>query len=165
METLEEKSLATATLQPKLWLRYVDDTFVIWPHGQEALDEFHTHLNSQNEDIQFTMEAESGGKLLFLDTSEKRWIQSDHQSVQEADPHKKIYSLLPSPPKGLQIAQQRYMCMECPAFACKSACSFLDTVIPFLHVQEIATAFSGKFENPYIATYDVCWMIVCVNVA
>lgn len=59
-----------------------------------------------------------------------------------------------------QIAQQRYMCMECPAFACKSACSFLDTVVPFLHVKEIATAFSGKFETPYIATYDVCWMIV-----
>ena len=30
METLEERSLATATLQPKLCLRYVDDTFVIW---------------------------------------------------------------------------------------------------------------------------------------
>lgn len=72
METLEERSLATATLQPKLWLCYVDDTFVIWPHGQEALDEFHTHLNSQNEDIQFTMEAESGGKLPFLDTSVRR---------------------------------------------------------------------------------------------
>jgi len=50
------------------------------------------------------------------------------------------------------------MCMECPAFACKSACSFLDTVVQFLHIEEIATAFSGKFETPYIATYDVCWM-------
>ena len=69
MEMLEERSLATAPLKPKLWLRYVDDTFVIWPHGQEALDEFHTHLNSQSEDIQFTTEEES---LPFLDTTVRR---------------------------------------------------------------------------------------------
>ena len=66
MEMLEERSLATTLLKPKLWLRYVDDTLVIWAHGQEALDEFHTHLNSLNEDIQFTLEAEAG-ELPFLD--------------------------------------------------------------------------------------------------
>ena len=69
METLEERALATATLQPKTWLRYVDDTFVIWPHGQQALGEFHTH---QNQDIQFTMEEESEGELPFLDATVKR---------------------------------------------------------------------------------------------
>jgi hypothetical protein len=71
-ETQEEKSLATTSLQPEMWLRYVDDTFVIWPHGQQALDEFHTYLNSQNKDIQFTMEMEVGGDLPFLDTSVRR---------------------------------------------------------------------------------------------
>ena len=72
METLEEKALSTTTLKPKIWLRYVDDTFVTWPHGQQALGEFHSHLNNQNQDIQFTMEEESEGELPFLDTLVKR---------------------------------------------------------------------------------------------
>jgi len=47
------------------WFRYVDDTFVIWPHGQEKLTEFLNHLNRLHNKIQFTMEKE--GHLAFLD--------------------------------------------------------------------------------------------------
>ena len=32
MEDFEEKALNQATLKPTCWYRYVDDTFVIWPH-------------------------------------------------------------------------------------------------------------------------------------
>ena len=35
MEDFEYKALNSARLLPKLWKRYVDDTNVIWPHGQE----------------------------------------------------------------------------------------------------------------------------------
>jgi hypothetical protein len=45
MEDFEEKALNQATLKPTCWYRYVDDTFVIWPHGKDNLTEFLEHLN------------------------------------------------------------------------------------------------------------------------
>ena len=68
METFKGKALRTATPQPKMWLRYVDDTFVFWPHNREQLQEFHDHLNTQHPDIQFTRKDESNRKTAFLDT-------------------------------------------------------------------------------------------------
>ena len=67
MEDLEQKAIQSAVLQPKLWVRYVDDTFIIWPHGKEHLHAFHEHLNQQNPNIQFTIEEEKEGQLAFLD--------------------------------------------------------------------------------------------------
>ena len=60
------------TLTPKLWLRYVDDTFVIWSHSSSSLEKFHSHLNAQNPSIQFTMEEESEGRVSFLDVMVER---------------------------------------------------------------------------------------------
>ena len=44
-------SHALCPLQPSLWLRYVDDTFVIWPHGEQELQSFHAHLNQMAANI------------------------------------------------------------------------------------------------------------------
>jgi hypothetical protein len=43
------------------------DTFVIWPHGQEKLEDFLNHLNGLHNNIQFTTEKEQEGHLPFLD--------------------------------------------------------------------------------------------------
>ena len=67
MEDFEKKATEQATNKPVCWFRYVDDTFVIWPHGQEKLTEFLNHLNGLNNKIQFTMEKEDDGHLPFLD--------------------------------------------------------------------------------------------------
>ena len=67
MEKFEEHALETVTLGPKAWLRYVDDTFVIWSHGDKELENFLCHLNSICPRIQFTMEKEEKGELAFLD--------------------------------------------------------------------------------------------------
>ena len=35
MEDFEKRAIEQATHNPVCWFRYTDDTFVIWPHGQE----------------------------------------------------------------------------------------------------------------------------------
>ena len=47
MEAFEKRALETSSQKFNLWIRYVDDAFAIWSHGDQALDEFLTHLNSQ----------------------------------------------------------------------------------------------------------------------
>ena len=49
-----------------MWLRYVDDTFILWPH-QEDVQILLDHMNSIQPSIQFTMEKEQDNILPFLD--------------------------------------------------------------------------------------------------
>jgi hypothetical protein len=67
MEDFEAKAIQLATNKPTCWFRYVDDTFVIWPHGTGKLTKFLTHLNSINKYTQFTMETDEDNHLTFLD--------------------------------------------------------------------------------------------------
>jgi hypothetical protein len=46
---------------------YVDDTFMIWPHGHEKPGSFLLHLNSIHTNIQFTMKTERNGHITFPD--------------------------------------------------------------------------------------------------
>ena len=70
MEVFEDLALRT-TPTPRIWKRYVDDTFCMMEkkHTQTFLD----HLNSLRPTIQFTMELEKDGSLPFLDTLLTRW--------------------------------------------------------------------------------------------
>jgi hypothetical protein len=76
MEHFEQLALDSAQDEQSLWLRYVDDTFIIWPHGAEKIGNFLTHLNSLRSAIQFTMETESGGAIPFLNVlvTKKVWL-------------------------------------------------------------------------------------------
>lgn len=53
--------------KPSLWLRYVDDTFIVRPCGLQKVQDFLHHLNSSKTSTQFTMETESENRLPFLD--------------------------------------------------------------------------------------------------
>ena len=68
IEHLEETVLQTAAahLTHRLWLRYMDDTFVVWQHGQDELECFHEHLNTQYNNIKFTVVLENENKMEFL---------------------------------------------------------------------------------------------------
>ncbi len=66
MENFEEKAISSFHRPPKIWKRYVDDTFVVI--SKFAARTFFAHLNSQNQAIKFTAEYEKlEGTLPFLD--------------------------------------------------------------------------------------------------
>ncbi|XP_071453466.1 uncharacterized protein [Hetaerina americana] len=67
MEDFEEKALNSAPMRPKCFFRYVDDTFIIWPHGLNTLNAFLEHMNNQHPNIRFTMEIEKNHRRPFLD--------------------------------------------------------------------------------------------------
>ena len=66
MEEFEVQALSSFPHPPSLWLRFVDDTFVInkAEHSQDLLQ----HINSQDPHIQFTGEPTKQDSLPFLDT-------------------------------------------------------------------------------------------------
>ena len=67
MEEFEVKAHSSCPHPPSLWLRFVDDTFVITKaeHSKLLLQ----HINNQDPHIQFTVEEPSQqGRLPFLDT-------------------------------------------------------------------------------------------------
>jgi hypothetical protein len=66
MEHYEETTLDTADHKPIKWLRYVDDTFMVWPHGPSRLQQFLHHLNSIGPTTKFTMKVEANDTLPFL---------------------------------------------------------------------------------------------------
>ena len=69
MEFLEELALETALTRPRLWKRYVDDTFCILRKG--STKELLHNLNGVRPTIKFMVEQEDG-TLPFLDTLLRR---------------------------------------------------------------------------------------------
>ena len=67
MDDLERSILANAEKTPSIWWRYIDDVFVIWPHGKEHLRTFIKYINDCHPLIKFTVEW-SSRLVTFLDT-------------------------------------------------------------------------------------------------
>ena len=66
MEYVEDMALGSTSLKPSMWLRYVNDTFILWPH-QEDVQILLGHVNSIRPSMEFTMEKMQDNKLPFLD--------------------------------------------------------------------------------------------------
>ncbi|VDP47692.1 unnamed protein product [Schistosoma mattheei] len=66
MHSLETSAIAKRLCPPKLWLRYVDDIFIVNKRG--GLEELFNNVNSISESNKLTKEIESADhKLAFLD--------------------------------------------------------------------------------------------------
>ena len=66
MEVLEESAIITSTTPPKVWKRYVDDSFVIIK--EHSVGKFHDTLNAVDPKISLTNETENNGQISFLET-------------------------------------------------------------------------------------------------
>ncbi|KAJ8909510.1 hypothetical protein NQ315_012834 [Exocentrus adspersus] len=75
MEYFEETYVKNYTNKPKIWWRYVDDVFSVWPHGQDSLTQFLNFLNNIEPTIKFTLELEENNKLPFLDVMVSKNVQ------------------------------------------------------------------------------------------
>jgi len=55
MANLEEKVLNRSKEKPLIYLRYIDDIFLIWTHGESSLKTFHSQLNLEDPNINLTL--------------------------------------------------------------------------------------------------------------
>ena len=97
MECVESEFLSLFPLQPALWLRYVDDIFLVWPHGKESFQIFLDGLNQLFPSIRFSTEWESLDEntgistLPFLDIQIHRTTQGVTFSVYRKPTHSQLY--------------------------------------------------------------------------
>ena len=49
MDRLEKDAIESSPKKPTLWLRYVDDTFLLWDHSSQELGMFLEHMNIQKQ--------------------------------------------------------------------------------------------------------------------
>ncbi|GFN73729.1 hypothetical protein PoB_000023500 [Plakobranchus ocellatus] len=59
-------NLFMGELENKIWLRYIDDIFLIWTHGRSNLDTFIAHANNFHPSIKFSSTI-SSSHVPFLD--------------------------------------------------------------------------------------------------
>ena len=61
MGHFEEKHVYSYHPQPLIWLRFIDNIFTIWTHGQTEFQTFLDHLNSCHKTIKFTVDVSPTG--------------------------------------------------------------------------------------------------------
>jgi hypothetical protein len=71
IDWFERMFLYSYARQPFMYVRYIDDCFLIWHHSRDELQGFVNHLNEQVPTIKFTVEV-SEKEIAFLDVKIKR---------------------------------------------------------------------------------------------
>ena len=56
MDRFKTNALNYWDKKPLIWLRFIDDIFMIWNHGEAELQKFLEYLNNIHEKIKFTHE-------------------------------------------------------------------------------------------------------------
>ena len=125
----------TAQKRPSLWYRYMGDTFIIWPHGRESLDDFLSHINSLRPSIKFTMETENDGRLPFLDVLVQREGSSLVTTVYRKTTHTDCYLNF----RSNHHPRIKTGIVKCLAHRAKSVCHPSHMKSELEHLQEVFT--------------------------
>ena len=115
MSNLETKFLEGQHLQPLVWLRYIDDIFLIWTHGEESLKKFLEDLNDFNKYIKFTYEY-SAKNITFLKVGLKDGKITTDLHVKPTDRHQYLHFSSAHPnhtKRSLVFSQTLRMCRLC----------------------------------------------------
>ena len=70
MDEVEQKFLKAQSKKTLIWLRYIDDIFFIWTHGEQELERFLKNLSNFTPNLSFTHET-SKNSIPFLDLKVK----------------------------------------------------------------------------------------------
>ena len=122
MHYLETNFLSNYPKQPKIWLRFIDDIFMIWKDGKLEPDKFLAALNIHHQKIKFTHPINQN-EIPFLDTVVYRSISNRiHTRIYHKPTDQKYYlhyhSAHPrnqknSVPYGLLIKCKRICTEDC----------------------------------------------------
>ena len=92
MDELEKRLISQARVEPYVWLRYIDDVFMIWTGTEEELREFLTFINEAHDTIKFTWnwsrESINNLDVQIINNSGK--IETDLY-VKQTDKHQYLY--------------------------------------------------------------------------
>ena len=93
MGVLEDRMINSYAYKPLVYLKYIDDIFMIWTEGEENLNGFSSHCNQINENIQFE-QVPSKEKIPFLDVSVIHENGKLHTGLHSkpTDKHQYLYS-------------------------------------------------------------------------
>ena len=67
MKYVEMQLIDTSPKKPKLWLRFINDIFMIWGHGKQALEDVEHLANNIHPTIKFAF-SKAEQEIPFLDT-------------------------------------------------------------------------------------------------
>ena len=67
MKDIEIQLIITSPKKPKMWLRFIDDIFMIWGHGRYELENFIHLANDLHPTIKFSFNTNEQ-EIPFLDT-------------------------------------------------------------------------------------------------
>ena len=98
LHALPRIQYAKSTVKPKTWLRLIDDIFMVWSHGIQALTLYMDMLNSHHPTIKFTYEYNKQD-ISFLDTIVYKTANNElfTQSLPQTHRQQTIYTIFTQP--------------------------------------------------------------------
>ncbi len=84
MESLEYSVLCSTRILPRIFLRYVDDIFIVWDESRGCFWKFLERLNAHHPAIQLTVKKEQNRSIPFLDVRITRPKSSDQSTTSDS---------------------------------------------------------------------------------